>query len=115
MPLEPPAELPVPPPQPLKLTKRELKKLRTQRRQARESEKQDLIRYGLNLTHCCQSLCSAPSGWLKKLRTQRCQAHESEKQDRFCSMALHRVATLFVCCTCVSVYIFVCVCVRVCV
>jgi len=28
----------------LKLTKRELKKLRTQRRQAREAEKQDLIR-----------------------------------------------------------------------
>jgi len=47
VPIEPPAELPVPPPQPLKLTKRELKKLRTQRRQAREAEKQDLIRQGL--------------------------------------------------------------------
>lgn len=47
VPLEPPAEGPPPPPQPLKLTKRELKKLRTQRRQAREKEKQELIRQGL--------------------------------------------------------------------
>lgn len=47
VPIEPPAEAPAPPPQPLKLTKRELKKLRTQRRQAREKEKQELIRQGL--------------------------------------------------------------------
>lgn len=47
IPLEPPAEAPPPPPQPLKLTKRELKKLKTQRRQAREKEKQELIRQGL--------------------------------------------------------------------
>ncbi|KAL4423323.1 hypothetical protein ABPG77_006118 [Micractinium sp. CCAP 211/92] len=45
--IEPPAEAPPPPPQPLKLTKRELKKLRTQRRIAREKEKQELIRQGL--------------------------------------------------------------------
>lgn len=45
--IEPPAEAPPPPPQPLKLTKRELKKLRTQRRVAREKEKQELIRQGL--------------------------------------------------------------------
>lgn len=45
--IAPPAEAPLPPPQPLKLTKRELKKLRTQRRLAREAEKQDLIRQGL--------------------------------------------------------------------
>ena len=44
MPIEPPSEAIAPPPQPLKLTKKELKKLRTQRRQAREKEKQDLIR-----------------------------------------------------------------------
>ena len=44
VPIEPPAEAIPPPPQPLKLTKKELKKLRTQRRQAREKEKQDLIR-----------------------------------------------------------------------
>jgi U4/U6 small nuclear ribonucleoprotein PRP3 len=37
----------VPPPAPLKLTRREMKKLRTQRRQAREEEKQQLIRQGL--------------------------------------------------------------------
>jgi len=47
VPLEPPAEAPPPPPQPLKLTKKEMKKLRTQRRAAREKEKQDLIRQGL--------------------------------------------------------------------
>lgn len=46
VPLEPPAEAPPPPPQPLKLTKAELKKLRTQRRSAREKEKQELIRQG---------------------------------------------------------------------
>ena len=45
--IEPPAEALAPPPQPLKLTQKELKKLRTQRRQAREKEKQDLIRQGL--------------------------------------------------------------------
>eukprot|EP00798_Chlamydomonas_sp_ICE-L_P006696 gene6696-3366_t len=47
VPIEPPAEAPPPPPQPLKLTKKELKKLRTQRRNAREKEKQELIRQGL--------------------------------------------------------------------
>ena len=45
--LDPPAEAPPPPPQPLKLTKLELKKLRSQRRMAREQEKQELIRQGL--------------------------------------------------------------------
>ena len=45
--LDPPGEAPPPPPQPLKLTRRELKKMRTQRRLAREQEKQDLIRQGL--------------------------------------------------------------------
>ena len=47
VPIEPPAEAPPPPPQPLKLTAKELKKLRTQRRQAREKEKQELVRQGL--------------------------------------------------------------------
>uniref|UniRef100_A0A7S3UEB9 Uncharacterized protein n=1 Tax=Picocystis salinarum TaxID=88271 RepID=A0A7S3UEB9_9CHLO len=47
VPIEPPAEAPPPPPQPLKLTKKEMKKLRTQRRQAREKEKQALIAQGL--------------------------------------------------------------------
>lgn len=44
--MDPPAEAPPPPPQPLKLTQRELKKLRTQRRLARDKEKQELIRQG---------------------------------------------------------------------
>ncbi|KAF6262765.1 pre-mRNA processing factor 3-domain-containing protein [Scenedesmus sp. NREL 46B-D3] len=47
VPMEPPAAGQPPPPQPLKLTKKELKKMRTQRRQAREKEKQELIRQGL--------------------------------------------------------------------
>lgn len=46
-PIEPPAEAAPPPPQPLKLTKKEQKKLRTQRRLAREKEKQEMIRQGL--------------------------------------------------------------------
>jgi U4/U6 small nuclear ribonucleoprotein PRP3 len=45
VPIEPPAEEAPPPPQPLKLTTKELKKLRTQRRLAREKEKQELIRW----------------------------------------------------------------------
>lgn len=46
-PIEPPAEAAPPPPQPLKLTKKEQKKLRTQRRLAKEKEKQEMIRQGL--------------------------------------------------------------------
>jgi U4/U6 small nuclear ribonucleoprotein PRP3 len=45
--LDPPVQAPPPPPQPLKLTKQELKKMRTQRRIAQEEEKQELIRQGL--------------------------------------------------------------------
>ena len=47
VPMQPPTEAPPPPPQPLKLTKREQKKLRTQRRMAREQEKQEMIKQGL--------------------------------------------------------------------
>ncbi|KAM7271041.1 hypothetical protein ACFE04_030255 [Oxalis oulophora] len=46
-PIEPPAEPAPPPPQPLKLTKREQKKLRTQRRLAKEKDRQEMIRQGL--------------------------------------------------------------------
>lgn len=46
-PIEPPAEPAPPPPQPLKLTKKEQKKLRTQRRLAREKDRQEMIRQGL--------------------------------------------------------------------
>jgi len=45
--LEPPIHSISPAPAPLKLTRREMKKLRTQRRQAREAEKQEMIRQGL--------------------------------------------------------------------
>lgn len=47
VPIEPPAEPAPPPPQPLKLTKKERKKLRTQRRLAKEKERQEMIRQGL--------------------------------------------------------------------
>ncbi|XP_038690243.1 protein RDM16 isoform X2 [Tripterygium wilfordii] len=47
-PIEPPAEPAPPPPQPLKLTKKEQKKLRTQRRLAREKDRQEMIRQGLS-------------------------------------------------------------------
>ncbi|XP_058204709.1 protein RDM16 isoform X1 [Rhododendron vialii] len=46
-PIEPPAEPAPPPPQPLKLTKKEQKKLRTQRRLVREKDRQEMIRQGL--------------------------------------------------------------------
>ncbi|KAJ7950876.1 U4/U6 small nuclear ribonucleoprotein Prp3 [Quillaja saponaria] len=46
-PIEPPAEAPPPPPQPLMLTKKEMKKLRTQRRLAREKDKREMIKQGL--------------------------------------------------------------------
>eukprot|EP01018_Ginkgo_biloba_P038063 Gb_36855 [translate_table: standard] len=46
-PIEPPAEPRPPPPQPLKLTKKEQKKLRTQRRLAKEKDRQEMIRQGL--------------------------------------------------------------------
>lgn len=45
--IEPVLQSGIPEPAPLKLTKKEVKKLRTQRRQAREAEKQELIRQGL--------------------------------------------------------------------
>ncbi|KAI3982402.1 hypothetical protein MKX01_041240 [Papaver californicum] len=47
LPVEPPAEPAPPPPQPLKLTKKEQKKLRTQRRLAKEKDRQEMIRQGL--------------------------------------------------------------------
>eukprot|EP00250_Pteridium_aquilinum_P033843 c6464_g1_i1 orf=165-2756(-) len=47
VPIEPPAEPAPPPPQPLKLTKKERKKLRTQRRLGKEKERQEMIRQGL--------------------------------------------------------------------
>ncbi|KAF5742636.1 Pre-mRNA-splicing factor 3 isoform 2 [Tripterygium wilfordii] len=46
-PIKPPAEPAPPPPQPLKLTKKEHKKLRTQRRLAREKDRQEMIRQDL--------------------------------------------------------------------
>jgi U4/U6 small nuclear ribonucleoprotein PRP3 len=47
VPIQPPLDAPAPAPQPLVLTKAEQKKLRTQRRVAREKEKQEMIKQGL--------------------------------------------------------------------
>ena len=47
IPIQPPAELGLPPPKPLMLTKKERKKLRRQRRQEAQKEKRDKIRLGL--------------------------------------------------------------------
>ena len=47
VPIQPPLDAPAPAPQPLMLTKAEQKKLRTQRRVAREKEKQEMIKQGL--------------------------------------------------------------------
>ncbi|KAI3968501.1 hypothetical protein MKX01_007811 [Papaver californicum] len=49
LPIEPPAEPAPPPPQSFKLTKKEEKKLRTQKRLEKEKHKQEMIRQGLNL------------------------------------------------------------------
>ncbi|KAL5711091.1 hypothetical protein ACHQM5_021583 [Ranunculus cassubicifolius] len=46
-PIEPPAEQAPPPPQPLKLTPKEQKKMRTQTRIAKEKDRQEMIRQGL--------------------------------------------------------------------
>ncbi|KAF6151607.1 hypothetical protein GIB67_010283 [Kingdonia uniflora] len=47
LPIDPPAEPAPPAPQPLKLTKKEQKKLRTQRRLGKEKDRQEMIRQGL--------------------------------------------------------------------
>ncbi|KAF9590789.1 hypothetical protein IFM89_038381 [Coptis chinensis] len=47
LPIEPPAEPTPPPPQPMKLTKKEQKKMRTQRRLNKEKDRQEMIRQGL--------------------------------------------------------------------
>lgn len=51
VPRNPPAEAPPPPPQPLKLTKKEQKKLRTQRRVAREKARAPPLRAPPSLSH----------------------------------------------------------------
>ena len=99
VPLPPPAgaEAPPPPPQPLKLTKAEQKKLRTQRRVAREQEKQEMIRQGLleppkpkvkisNLMRVLTDTAAAdPTAIEKEVRAQmaeRAEAHEDRNLAR---------------------------------
>jgi hypothetical protein len=97
VPVEPPAEPPPPPPQPLPLTKRERKKLRTQRRLAAEKERQDQIRCGLmpppppkvKISNLMQAMkddaVADPSAMEAKVRAemaQRIQNHEMRNQAR---------------------------------
>ena len=99
VPLAPPAgaEAPAPAPQPLKLTKAEQKKLRTQRRVAREQEKQEMIRQGLleppkpkvkisNLMRVLTDTAAAdPTAIEKEVRAQmaeRAEAHEDRNLAR---------------------------------
>lgn len=97
VPLEPPMEAPEPPPQPLKLTKKEQKKLRTQRRLAREQEKQEMVRQGLleppkpkvkisNLMRVLTDEATAdPTAVEKEVREQmaeRAEAHEDRNLAR---------------------------------
>ncbi|CAD7695809.1 unnamed protein product [Ostreobium quekettii] len=97
VPLDPPAELPPPAPQPLKLTQREMRKLRTQRRQQREREKQELVRQGLleppkpkikisNMMRVLSEQAAAdPTKIEKEVRKQmeeRAQAHEDRNLAR---------------------------------
>ena len=97
VPVEPPAEPPAPPPQPLPLTKRERKKLRTQRRLAAEKERQDQIRCGLmpppppkvKISNLMQAMkddaVADPSAMEAKVRAemaQRIQNHEMRNQAR---------------------------------
>jgi U4/U6 small nuclear ribonucleoprotein PRP3 len=97
VPIVPPAEPPPAPPMPLPLTKKERKKLRTQRRLAAEKEKQDKIRCGLiappppkvkfsNLMSTMKDEAVAdPSAVEAKVRAemaQRIKNHEMRNQAR---------------------------------
>ena len=99
VPLDPPVggEPVAPPPQPLPLTKVEQKKLRTQRRVAREQEKQEMIRQGLleppkpkvkisNLMRVLtDSAVRDPTAIEKEVRAQmaeRAEAHEDRNLAR---------------------------------
>ena len=97
IPVEPPTEPAAPPPQLLPLTKRERKKLRTQRRLAAEKERQDQIRCGLmappppkvKISNLMQAMkddaVADPSAMEAKVRAemaQRIQNHEMRNQAR---------------------------------
>ncbi|KAK9829066.1 hypothetical protein WJX72_003724 [[Myrmecia] bisecta] len=97
VPIQPPAEEAPPPPMPLMLTKKEHKKLRTQRRVEKEKEKQELIRQGLleppapkvkisNLMRVMGSEATAdPTAMEQEVRRQmqeRQQAHDDRNLSR---------------------------------
>eukprot|EP00210_Caulerpa_lentillifera_P007310 g6987.t1 len=97
VPIEPPGEDTPIPPQPLRLTKKEMRKLRTQRRQQREREKQELIKQGLleppkpkvKLSNMMRVLAEEavtdPTSIEKEIRKQmieRQQAHEDRNLAR---------------------------------
>ena len=97
IPVEPPTEPAAPPPQLLPLTKRERKKLRTQRRLAAGKERQDQIRCGLRappppkvkISNLMQAMkddaVADPSAMEAKVRAeiaQRIQNHDMRNQAR---------------------------------
>ena len=105
VPLPPPGEAPPPPPQPLKLTAREQKKLRTQRRVAKEKERQEMLRQGLleppppkvriaNLMRVLGAEATAdPTAVEKEVRAQmaeRAAAHEDRNAARALTPAERR-------------------------
>ena len=105
VPLQPPGEAPPPPPQPLKLTAKEQKKLRTQRRLAREKERQEMLRQGLleppkpkvriaNLMRVLGEQATAdPTAIEKEVRAQmaeRAAAHEDRNAARALTPAERR-------------------------
>jgi U4/U6 small nuclear ribonucleoprotein PRP3 len=105
VPLMPPGEAPPPPPQPLKLTAKEQKKLRTQRRVAREKERQEMLRQGLleppkpkvriaNLMRVLGEQATAdPTAIEKEVRAQmaeRAAAHEDRNAARALTPAERR-------------------------
>ena len=105
VPLLPPGEAPPPPPQPLKLTAKEQKKLCTQRRLAREKERQEMLRQGLleppkpnvriaNLMRVLGEQATAdPTAIEKEVRAQmaeRAAAHEDRNAARALTPAERR-------------------------
>ena len=98
VPTQPPYEAPPPPPQPLKLTAKEVKKLRTQRRVAREHERQELVRKGvieppkpkvkLSNLHRVLGLAAAadPTAIEQEVRRQMAEREQEHRERNLASM-----------------------------
>lgn len=78
VPRNPPAEAAPPPPQPLKLTKKEQKKLRTQRRVAREKARGPALSAPRGHRHCGPGGCA------------QCPSHPTRRRLTFSSLSCSR-------------------------